>query len=61
MRRVGTMQTFSANGIAEWLERDRGMVVKALRNIPADWMVKGKPQWKIRTSVPGGGAAPARL
>jgi hypothetical protein len=43
------MQTFSANGLAERLERDRATVVKALRNIPADRTVKGKPQWKIAT------------
>jgi hypothetical protein len=44
------MQTFSANGIAERLERDRGTVVKALRSVPADRMVKGKLQWKISTA-----------
>ncbi|SHH32337.1 hypothetical protein [Bradyrhizobium erythrophlei] len=44
------MQTFSANGIAERLERDRSTCIKALRNIPPDRMVKGKPQWKLSTA-----------
>jgi hypothetical protein len=44
------MQTFSANGLAERLERDRATLIKALRNTPADRVVKGKPQWKIATA-----------
>ena len=32
------------------LSADRGTVVKALRKMPADRMVKCKPQWKISTA-----------
>jgi hypothetical protein len=44
------MQTHSTNRLGEMLERDRGTVVKALRNTPPDRVVKGKPQWKIATA-----------
>ena len=44
------MKTFSANSIAEQFERDRGVVVRALRNTKPDAMVSGKPQWKVATA-----------
>jgi len=44
------MKTYTANAIAETFERDRGVVVRALRNVKADAMVSGKPQWKIATA-----------
>lgn len=44
------MQTYTVNSLAEQLERDRGTVVKALRNVPPDATVKGRPQWKIATA-----------
>jgi hypothetical protein len=45
------MKTFSANAIAETFERDRGVVVRALRNIRPDAEVSGKPQWKLATAA----------
>jgi hypothetical protein len=44
------MQTHSVNAIAEQLERDRGTIVKSLRNVPPDATVNGRPQWKIATA-----------
>jgi hypothetical protein len=44
------MKTYSANAIAETFERDRGVVVRALRNTVPDAVVSGKPQWKIATA-----------
>jgi hypothetical protein len=44
------MKTFSANAIAETFERDRGVVVRALRNTKPDAMVSGRPQWKVATA-----------
>jgi hypothetical protein len=44
------MQTYSANGIAERLERDRGTCIRALRGTEPDRMVKGRPQWKLSTA-----------
>jgi hypothetical protein len=45
------MKSYSANAIAETFERDRGVVVRALRNTKPDAMVSGKPQWKIATAA----------
>jgi hypothetical protein len=45
------MKTYSANSIAEQFETDRGVVVRALRNVKADAVVSGKPQWKIVTAA----------
>jgi hypothetical protein len=44
------VKTFSANAIAETFERDRGVVVRALRDTRPDAMVAGKPQWKVATA-----------
>jgi hypothetical protein len=44
------MQTYTINNLAEQLERDRGTVVKALRNVQPDATVKGRRQWKIATA-----------
>jgi hypothetical protein len=45
------MKTYSANSIAEQFERDRGVVVRALRNAKPDATVAGRPQWKIATAA----------
>jgi hypothetical protein len=45
------MKTYSANSIAEQFERDRGVVVRALRNTKPDAMVSGKPQWKVASAA----------
>ena len=45
------MKTFSANSIAEQFEKDRGVVVRALRDTKADAVVAGKPRWKIATAA----------
>jgi hypothetical protein len=44
------MKTFGANAIAETFERDRGVVVRALRSVTPDAVVSGRPQWKISTA-----------
>ncbi|MDB5505237.1 MAG: hypothetical protein JWR89_5139 [Tardiphaga sp.] len=44
------MQTYSLNNLAEQLERDRSTLVKAMRNIAPDALVKGRPSWKIATA-----------
>jgi hypothetical protein len=44
------VKTFSANSIAEQFERDRGVVVRALRNTKPDAMVSGRPQWKLSSA-----------
>jgi hypothetical protein len=44
------MQTYSANSLAEMLERDRGTVVKSLRNVPPDAVVGKRNEWKISTA-----------
>jgi hypothetical protein len=45
------MKTYPANALAEMLERDRGTVLRALKNTPADIEVRGKSQWKISTAA----------
>jgi hypothetical protein len=45
------MKTYPANALAEMLERDRGTLLRALRNTPADIEVHGKSQWKISTAA----------
>jgi hypothetical protein len=45
------MKTLSANAIAETFERDRGVVIRALRDTKPDAMVSGKPQWKVATAA----------
>jgi hypothetical protein len=45
------MKTYSANSIAEQFERDRGVVVRALRNTKPDATVCGRPEWKIATAA----------
>jgi hypothetical protein len=46
------MQTFSLNSLSESFECDRGTLVKALRNIPADFeKSKTRPEWKISTAA----------
>jgi hypothetical protein len=44
------MRTFTANNIAEQLERDRATVLRALKNTPPDRTIHGRPQWKIATA-----------
>ena len=44
-------QTFSANRIAELLERDRATIVRALRHTPSDATEKGQPRWKMTTAL----------
>jgi hypothetical protein len=45
------MKTYSANALAETLERDRGTMLRALRNVPPDADLHGKPQWKVATAA----------
>jgi hypothetical protein len=46
------MQTFSLNSLSESFECDRGTLVKALRNVPADFeKSKTRPEWKISTAA----------
>jgi hypothetical protein len=45
------MKTFAVNGIADLLERDRGTVIRALRDVPADAVERGQPRWKMVTAV----------
>jgi hypothetical protein len=45
------MKTYSANSIAEQFERDRGVVIRALRNTKPDATVCGRPEWKIATAA----------
>lgn len=44
------MKTYSANAIAETFERDRGVVIRALRNTRPDSVVSGRPRWKLATA-----------
>jgi hypothetical protein len=45
------MQTFSLNSLSESFECDRGTMVKALRDVPADFgKSKTRPEWKISTA-----------
>lgn len=41
------MKTFSINGAAEILERDRRTVTKSLRHVPPDAHEHGQPRWKL--------------
>ena len=52
------MKTFSANAIAEMLERDRATVVRALRNTPPDATERKQPRWKMSTAVAAVDALP---
>jgi hypothetical protein len=46
------MQTFSLNSLSESFEVDRGTLVKALRDVPADFeKSKTRPEWKISTAA----------
>jgi hypothetical protein len=46
------MQTFSLNSLSESFECDRGTLVKALRDVPADFeKSKTRPEWKISTAA----------
>jgi hypothetical protein len=45
------MKTFSANAIADLLERDRATVVRALRNVPHDAVERKQPRWKMTTAL----------
>ena len=45
------MRSFGVNAIAELLERDRGTVIRALRDVPADAVERGQPRWKMTTAV----------
>jgi hypothetical protein len=46
------MQTFSLNSLSESFECDRGTMVKALRDVPADFeKSKTRPEWKISTAA----------
>ena len=44
------MKTYGANALAEMLEKDRGTVVRALRNTPPDATVGKRDQWKLSTA-----------
>jgi hypothetical protein len=41
------MELFTANGAAEFLNRDRRSVGKALRSVPPDSTEGGRPRWQI--------------
>jgi hypothetical protein len=43
------MKTFSINGAAELLERDRRTVTKAMRYVKPDSFVHGSPRWRLPT------------
>jgi len=46
------MQTFSLNSLSESFECDRGTMVRALRDVPADFeKSKTRPEWKISTAA----------
>jgi hypothetical protein len=46
------MQTFSLNSLSESFECDRGTLVRALRDVPADFeKSKTRPEWKISTAA----------
>lgn len=45
------MQTFSANALAEMLERDRATIVRALRKVPPDATERKQPRWKLATAL----------
>jgi hypothetical protein len=45
------MKTFSANAIADLLERDRATIVRALRDTPPDGKERGQPRWKMTTAL----------
>jgi hypothetical protein len=45
------MRTFTVNGAAELLERDRRTVKKALRNVNPDCFARGSPRWRLTTIV----------
>jgi hypothetical protein len=45
------MQTYPLNSLAEQLEVDRSVMVKAMRNVPADLVKSGnRPTWRIGTA-----------
>jgi hypothetical protein len=60
------MKTFSANALAELLERDRATIVRALRRVPPDAVERKSPRWKMTTAIaavdalPGSHNAPPR-
>jgi hypothetical protein len=41
--------TFSINGAAELLERDRRSIQKSLRHVPPDKTERGVPRWTLKT------------
>jgi hypothetical protein len=46
------MQTFALNALAETLEVDRGVMVRAMRGVPPDQVRKGnRPTWRIATAA----------
>jgi hypothetical protein len=46
------MKTYSANQLAEMLEKDRGTIVRSLRNVSPDAeTTKGRPTWKLATAA----------
>jgi hypothetical protein len=46
------MQTFPLNALAEQFEVDRGTILRAMRNVPADLVKPGnRPTWKVATAA----------
>lgn len=45
------MRTFSINGAAELLERDRRTITKALRHVKPDTHVNSNPRWRLPTII----------
>jgi hypothetical protein len=45
------IQTFSVNGAAEMLERDRRTITRALHGVPPDSRDNKSPRWKMATIV----------
>jgi hypothetical protein len=43
------MQTFSINGAAETLERDRRTITRALRHVKPDDFVRKQARWRMKT------------
>lgn len=45
------MKTFSVNALGELLEKDRGLIVRALRGVRPDAVEKGAPRYRMAVAV----------
>lgn len=48
---MSNQRTFSVNGAADILERDRRTIRRALKIVPPDAMESGHPRWRLRTVI----------